>query len=219
MFTVFFLSLLACFGKKKDLPNGYSREFVDTFVEECKADGGTTDQCECTVAKVMEALPASDPTQAAGNRYNQASKEVRRSTLSCMSEEQMQEQMMNGCRASNGTEEFCQCSTVYVMGRFNKAELVDIFMQISEDQVPAAFIQASNNAGLECMNPEDVKQGFVNSCAQGGDPSECECVYQELLSEFGEADLKMMFYRIGIGEKPAAIYEAINRGAEKCSGR
>ena len=125
--------------------------------------------------------------------------------------------MMNGCLSSNGTEEFCQCSTEYVTNQFEKTELVDVLMQISEDQVPAAFVQASNNAGLECMSPGDVKQGFVNSCANGGDPTECECVYQELLSEFGEADLKMMFYRIGIGEKPEALYEAVNRGAEKCA--
>ena len=45
MFVGLFLSMLACFGSKKgDLPNGYTREFADTFVEECKADGGRSDQ-------------------------------------------------------------------------------------------------------------------------------------------------------------------------------
>jgi hypothetical protein len=216
------LSLIFCFtfgcAKKNALPkNDFPPEFAEEFTEGCLQGGGSVTACQCTVEKIMTEIPSSEFENGSDNVSVETFDKITTLALSCISIDELKKQINIGCLQSSGDANMCECKINKIVGQYTREELINLFLEISEGYNNEEFTYFTDNAELECMDPQIMKKSFVDSCAEESSISYCECVYDGLYNHFGEMPLKKHFYEVGLGGKPQELYDALEIYRAQCS--
>ena len=119
----------------------------------------------------------------------------------CLTPDMYRSQFVPACMSQGATERYCGCNlTGLSTDKLGFEQLIKLSFDLQMGQKPPAFLDAAENAAVQCAKPEEYKSVFVKACSNAGaQASVCECMHDYYVKTIGFDQLVRFDSRMVMG--------------------